>query len=130
MGMFSEGMISKLNKQAEEALKPKEEVIGITANEAKAKTQKALSSGSITQKAKNFIIEKVSPYIKERAEKGYESAIISLRGYSYSPDEKAILNQVIELLKQNGFSASIYSGKTICSDSYVRGIYISWKEEE
>ena len=128
MGMISEGMIFKLNKQAEEALKPKKKAIGITADEAKAAKQEFLNPEKIAQMARDFIARKINPCIEERAKEGYDYALVSIKEYPSTPINEAVFKQVIMFLEQQGFSAKICAGASLYT--YVREFLISWKEDE
>ena len=135
MGVFFKGAIASLNKQAEETLKPKEkETVCIMAKpnysayEARAAMQEFLNPEKIARMARKFIAEKVNPKIEERAKEGYGRASVSIKEYHSTPINEAVFEQVIVLLKQQGFSAKICSGASLYS--YVREIYISWEEGE
>lgn len=135
MGMISKGMISKLNKQAEEALKPKEkEPVCIVAKpnysayEARAAMQEFLNPEKIARMARKFIAEKINPKIEERAKEGYGCTAISIKEYPCTPINKAVFKQVIVLLEQQGFSAKICSGASLYT--CVQDIVIRWKEKE
>lgn len=110
MGMIAKGMISKLNKQAEEAWKPKEEepvrVVAkpnYSAYEARAAMQEFLNPEKIARMARRFIAEKINPKIEERAKEGYDKASISIKEYHRTPINEAVFEQVIVFLEQQGF---------------------------
>lgn len=131
MGMFSKGVISKLNKQAEEALKPKkEEPVCIAAKpnysacEAKAAMREFLNPEKIARMAEKFVAEEINPQIEEQAKKGYDNVSISIKKYLTTPLNEAVFKQMIVLLEQQGFSAKIWAYP------YVREILVHWKEEE
>lgn len=133
MGMISKGMISKLNKQAEETLKPKEEepvciVVkpNYSAYEARAAMQEFLNPEKIARMARKFVTEKVNPKIEKRAKEGYGRASVSIKEYHSTPINEAVFEQVIVLLEQQGFSAKICSGASLYA--YVREICISWEK--
>lgn len=135
MGMFFKGAIASLNKQAEEALKPKEEESvcvmakpNYSAYEAKAAMREFLNPEKIARMARKFITEKINHQIEERAKEGYDYAIISIKEYPSTPINEAVFKQVIVLLEQQGFSAKICSGASLYT--YIREFLISWKEEE
>lgn len=105
MGMISNGMISKLNKQAEEALKPKEEVVSITADEARKIMQGVLTSESILEAA-HSLAEECFSAIKKQAQNGYYYATVSVAKYDCTnPEHRAIIGQAKEILEKKGFKA-------------------------
>lgn len=115
MGMISKGMISKLNKQAEEALKPKEEAVSITADEARKIMQEVLTSKAILEAAHSFV-EECYPVIKERAQNGYNSVFVSTVKYDYTnPKHQEIIEQIKKILKEKGYK--VY--KDIWEDTLV-----------
>lgn len=134
MGMFSKGTISDLKKQAEKVLKPEDaaRVVVIkrnySASEAKAAKQEFLNPEKIARMARDFIARKINSYIEERAKEGYDSAFVSIKEYPTTPINEAVFQQVLVFLEEQGFSAKISAGASLYA--YVRGIYISWKEEE
>ena len=116
MGLFSKGTVASLSKQAEEALKPKEEVkqaeknlepeeevIDITADEAQKITQEVLTSESILEAARSFA-EKCYPVIKERAQNGYDYTSVSVSKYDFTnPKHSEIIKQARKILEEKGY---------------------------
>lgn len=118
MGMFSKGAIASLNKQAEEALKPKEEVVSITADEARKITQEVLTSESILEAARS-LAEKCYPVIKEQAQNGYNYASVSVFKYNFAdPKHREILEQAKKILEEKGYKAK--------RDVWHETLVVSW----
>lgn len=105
MGMFSKGAIASLNKQAEEALKPKKEVISITANEARKIMQEALTSEPILEAAHSLAEECLST-VKERAQNGYHYTTASVAKYDHNnPKHRVIIERAKKILEEKGYIA-------------------------